>query len=513
MSNISGNKRIAKNSVFLYIRLAFVLLVSLYTTRVILKVLGVVDYGVFNVVGGFVSMFGFLNTSLVGAIQRYYNFEYSLNGGEGLKKVYTTSLIIQAVLSIIIVILLETFGLWYVNKILVVPPERMVAANFLFQTSILSMVIVIMQIPYSAAVVSFEKMDYYAFVGIIEVLLKLATVVVLPFINYDQLITYGAILLFITIIDFFLYFIYAKRKFENLQIVKPFQKDLFRSMLAFSGWNFFGTFAGLMMTQGLNMLLNFFFGPVVNAARGIASQIKAALQSFSLNLVQAFRPQLVDSYAKEDYKRTQNIMFVESKVCFALIATFLAPLLLELKFVLNLWLGNNFPEYTIEFTALILITMLVSTLNTPMSQVVHATGKMKIYQVVTSFITCSVIPISWGILKLGCSPISVFLAGLGVTIINQISSVFIVKKIFPYSIKNYLESVIVPCVIFLFILPVVPFIITRLMADGWTRFIVNCIITLIIDIPLVYFIILNKGEQQFAEHILKEKLFKNIINR
>ena len=242
----SNNKTIAKNTAFLYIRMIVVLLVSLYTTRVVLRVLGVVDYGVYNVVGGFVSMFGFLNTSLVGATQRYYNFETSRNGIEGLRKVYTASLVIQSLLALVILFLLETFGIWYVNHVMVVPPERVMAANFLFQFSTISLLLVIMQIPYSAAIVSFERMDYYALVGVIDVFLRLVIVIALPFFVFDKLILYGLFILSIGIVNYFLFYIYAKKNFLDLKIAKPISRALFKEMLSFSGWNVLGTFAGMM---------------------------------------------------------------------------------------------------------------------------------------------------------------------------------------------------------------------------------------------------------------------------
>lgn len=227
MQNIKvDNKRIAKNTAFLYVRMLFVLLVSLYTTRVVLQILGVEDYGVYNVVGGFVSMFGFLNTSLAGAIQRFYNYEVTKQGAEGIQKVYITSLIIQGMISVVLLLVLESFGLWYVNNVLVVSTDKIHAANILFQCSVLSMLLVIMQIPYSAAVMSFERMDFYAIVGIIDVFLKLAIVVVLPFVPYDKLITYGVLIFFVSLVNFFLYFAYVRKHFVEMSLRCVFCKEL-----------------------------------------------------------------------------------------------------------------------------------------------------------------------------------------------------------------------------------------------------------------------------------------------
>ena len=506
LDNASGNKRIAKNTVFLYLRMIVILLVSLYTTRVVLRVLGAEDYGVFNVVGGFVTMFSFLNTSLVGATQRFYNFETSKNGTDGLRRVYTTSLIIQTVLAICILLVLETFGVWYVNHIMVVPPNRISAANYLLQFSIVSLVLVILQNPYSAAVVSFERMDYYALVGIIEVLLRLLIVIVLPFISADKLIIYGVLILCTGIVNFLLYFVYAKKSFKNLKIIKPISKQLFVQMLSFSGWNMFGTFAGLMKTQGLNMLLNYFFGPIVNASRGISGQIMAALQGFSLNIVAAFRPQLVDSYALSNYERTRTIMFAESKICYSLVLTLLVPLILEIDFVLHLWLGNDVPEYTSVFSVIVLLIMLVSTLNTPLSQVIHATGKMKVYQLVTGSITCAIIPISWVFLKLGFSPTSVFIVSFFMTIINQVASIFVVRKAFPYSIKHYMQTVIIPCLIMSICLPILPSLWRMTMSEGFVRLFLVCLTDIVVASMLFFVIVLNSNERITAIQMIRKKI-------
>lgn len=499
------NKKIAKNTAFLYIRMLFVLFVSLYTTRVVLQVLGVEDYGVYNVVGGFVSMFGFLNTSLVGAIQRYYNFESSKNGDEGTQKVYITSLFIQGFLSIILLIALESFGLWYVNNVLVVPPDRLFAAKILFQCSVISLILVVMQVPYSAAVMSFEKMDFYALMGIIDVLLRLAIVIALPFIRHDKLVSYGLMIFLISVLDFVLYFIYAKKKFKALKFKVEFNGGLFKSMLSFTGWNVLGTFSGVLKGQGLNMLLNAFFGTVVNAARGIAYQIMTALQSFSLNIVAAFRPQLVDSYASGNYDRTRNIMFAESKICYTLMYVIAVPLVIELDFVLSKWLGPNVPEYTRQFTILVLAIMTVSTLNTPLTQTVHASGKLKSYMIVTSSITCAIVPLAWIALKLGFGPLSVFWVSFIMTFVNQAASLFVLRKIFPFSGKAYLIKVILPCVILSILLPIIPFVLSTLLEESFLRLFAVVSVDVIWAAIIIFAFVLNNQERSFVKSFIRKK--------
>ena len=241
MGDVSGNSRIARNTIFLYIRMAFVMIVTLYTSRVILQVLGVTDFGIYNVVAGFVSMFSFLNTSLTASIQRFYNYENGKNGSEGFHKVFSTSFYIQLFLGIIILVLLETVGLYYLNNHLVIPEGRLQAARYVFHMSSLSLLFVIMQVPYSAAIIAKEYMDYYAVVGIIDVLLKLVIVLLLPYVTADNLIIYSLALLIVTIVDFFLYFIYAKRKIREVKLDSSFNGSIFKEMMSFSGWSILGS--------------------------------------------------------------------------------------------------------------------------------------------------------------------------------------------------------------------------------------------------------------------------------
>lgn len=509
MQNIKvDNKRIAKNTAFLYVRMLFVLLVSLYTTRVVLRILGVEDYGVYNVVGGFVSMFGFLNTSLAGAIQRFYNYEVTKQGAEGIQKVYITSLIIQGMISIVLLLVLESFGLWYVNNVLVVSTDKIHATNILFQCSVLSMLLVIMQVPYSAAVMSFERMDFYAIVGIIDVFLKLAIVVVLPFVPYDKLITYGVLVLFVSFVNFFLYFVYVRKHFVEMSLRCVFCKELFFSMWSFSGWNVLGTFSGVLKGQGLNMLLNAFFGPVVNAARGVSYQIMTALQQFSLNIVAAFRPQLVDSYANGNYSRTKSIVFSESKICYNLMCLLVVPVIVELRFVLRMWLGENIPPNTIPFTILVLIIMTVSTLNTPLTQVVHASGKLRAYMIVTSVITFAIVPLSWFFLKMGNGPISVFVVSLVMTIVNQIASLFVVRNMLDYEIKEYVMEVVCPCIIMTLLLPLLPFLVHRMLNESVLRLCCVCVVDFIMGCVISYSMVLSEREKQIVRSYIKRKVVK-----
>lgn len=504
------NKRIAKNTLFLYLRMIVVLAISLYTTRVVLNVLGVIDYGIYNVVCGFVSMFAFINNSLSNGTQRFYNYNKGQRGADKIPLVYTSSLLIQVFIAIIIVLLLETFGLWYLNNKMIIPEDRMLAAFWIYQFSVLSLAFVVLQVPYTAAVLAFERMDYYAIVSILDVLLKLAIVLALPHIKADQLIFYGLFTLLVSITDFVMYYAYSKKHFsEKLHIIKIREWTTFKDISSFSGWNVFGTFAYMLKDQGLNILLNAFFGPVVNAAKGVAMQVNSALQGFSSNIVAAIRPQLVESYSAGNHSRVTNLMFSMSRLTFIMLFTLSLPVMIELNYMLKIWLSGEIPEYTMIFTELVLINMIISSMNTPLSQVVHATGKMKVYQVGTSIIICSILPISWVFLKMGYSPVPTFIVSIIVSIINQGVCLFLLRRIFPFSIRLYTYKVIVPCVVVSSLSLIIPLLITRFVEASFIRFCINTILTVVITCGLSYLVIMTKDEKNLVLGFLNRIIKRN----
>ena len=339
-------------------------------------------------------------------------------------------------------------------------------------------------------------MDYYAVVSIIDAFLKLSIVLVLPLIDADHLIIYGILSLLISVINFVLYAVYCRRVFPNeTTIVWGKDKTLLRDMTSFSGWNVFGTFAYMIKDQGLNVLLNSFFGPVVNAARGVAMQINGALQGFSTNIVAAIRPQLVQSYSAGNVSRVQNMMYSMSRLIFLMLFILSLPIMVELPYILRLWLSDNIPQYTVVFTDLVIVNMIITSMNTPLSQVVHATGKMKLYQIGTSITICMILPISFLFLKLGYSPISTFIVSIVISVINQLVCLFLLKKIFPYSIKSYVKGVIVPCLLLIVLAPIVPLVIHYYLNEGVIRLIVVVITSMAITGVLSYCLVLTKSEK------------------
>lgn len=494
--NSSNNKRIAKNTMFLYVRMLFALFVSLYTSRVVLKTLGVNDYGTYNVVAGFVSMFGFINATLSSSMQRFYNYEGTRYGQTGYYNVYCSGLVIHALLALLLFFVLESFGIWYVNKVMIIPAGRLFAANIVFQTSVISLIFVLLQIPYVGAILAVEKMDFYAIINIIDVVLKLVAVIFLPYLPYDKLVVYGILFLFITLFNFAIYFTYSKKIILKFRFKKPSERNLYHSILNFSGWNMIGTFAFLLKGQGLNILLNAFFGTVINAARGIANQVNSAISGFSANIFMAFRPQIVNSLAEGNFTRCNLLLFTESKICFCLFLLLMTPFALEIDYILNLWLGKDVPSYTNVFSLLVCADSLVCSLNTPISQVAYATGKIKKYQINSSVVNLCLLPVCWFCLLLGFDATAVFFITLFFSVINQFVCVVSLKKVFEFSIIAYFKKVIFPCMIATVIIPIIPFMIRCFIPSSFSRLFIIAVATILVFIPYVSFVVLNKIERR-----------------
>ena len=509
MEAISNNKRIAKNTIYLYIRMFFVLIVSLYTSRVVLSTLGVVDYGIYNVVSGFVSLFAFLNATLSASVQRFYNYEGTLNGFEGFRSVYIAALIIHIGLSIVIFLLLESFGIWYINNIMVLPPERLFAANVVFQTSVVSLLIVFLQAPYVGAIMAKQCMSFYAVVSIIDTILKLLIVLALPYIPYDKLLIYSFLALTTSLLDLSLYYFYSKSKFKEISFRFVINKPLLVRIIGFTGWNVIGTFAYMLKGQGINMLLNVFFGPVINAARGIAYQVEGAISGFSGNIAIAFRPQIVNNYAQNELDGTRNLIYTESRVCFMLIATLITPVFIDLKYILHLWLGDSIPDLTYSFTLLVLIDALVCSLNTPCTQIVQATGNIRKYQIGSTIVNLLLLPVCWIFLRFGFTPIIVFVLIILFSIANQIVCLLLANKTFPIDLNRYSNDVLVPCLFYLVLLPIFPLLIFYILDTTFLRFLLIGVSTLLAAAPLSYCFALSKSQRVELNTMIISKIKRN----
>lgn len=431
-----NNKRIAKNTLFLYFRMMFIILVSLYTSRVILKTLGVEDYGIYNVVGGFVSMFGFLNTAMSATTQRYITYSLGTENTAQLNKVFSNCVMTHILIALIVLLFAESVGLWFLFNKMIIPESRMTAAFVVFQCSVVSTVVLILSVPYNADIIAHEKMSAFAYISIVEVTLKLLVVCLLKFGGIDKLIFYGILLLIVQCSIRLIYGSYCKRHFEETKFRIIWDFSLFKEMLSFAGWNLWGGVSNIMYTHGVNLLLNLFFGPAVNAARGIAIQVQNAISQFANSFQMAINPQITKSYAQGDNAYMHKLVFRSSKFTFILLFILSLPIFTETDYILRLWLGTV-PNWTVVFLRLMLCIVIVDSVANPFMVSVAATGNVKLYQAVIGGTMLLIVPTSYVFLKLGGAPSVVFVTHLVFVVFTFILRLFIVKRMIHFSIKEY----------------------------------------------------------------------------
>lgn len=433
----------------------FMMAVQLYTSRVVLNTLGVEDYGIYNVVGGIVAMFGFLNAAMTTSTQRYITYELGKGNFERLKQVFTTSVNIHVIISIIVVILVETVGTWFLYNKMVIPADRMTAAMWVLQLSVLTTVIAIMSYPYNAAIVAHEKMSAFAYISVLEVVLKLAVVYLLTIWDIDKLILYAILIAAIQLGIRFCYSGYCAKHFPETKYYIYWDKPLFKEMLGFAGWNLWGNLAAILFTQGLNMLLNVFFGPVVNAARAVAVQVQNAIQQFANNFQMALNPQITKSYAVGQLDEMHKLIYRSSKFTFFLLFTICLPVVIEAPVILEIWL-KTVPDYTVIFLRIMIATMIIDATANPLMVSAAATGKVKVYQSVVGGILLAILPISYVVLKLGGAPWSVFLVHFCVCCTAYITRLFIIRPLIQLRIRTFVSEVIVRCILVAVIAVIIP---------------------------------------------------------
>lgn len=444
MSSSSNNTRIAKNTIFLYFRMILLMAVSLYTSRVVLSTLGIDDYGIYNVVGGFIGMFAFLNGAMAGCTQRFITIALGKGDKQNLKKVFSTCVITHGMIALIVFILAETIGLWFVLEKLVIPENRMMAAMVVYQCSIVSTMVMIMSFPYNADIIAHEKMSAFAYISIFEAFANLGVVYLLYIGLFDKLAFYAVLLLIVKVSVIVVYRIYCKRHFVESVFRWLFDKRLLKEMLSFTGWNLWGGIAGTLMGQGINVLLNIFFGPTVNAARGIAVQVQSAVQMFATNFQTALNPQMMKSYAMGELQAMYMLLFRSAKFTFMLLLCLMLPLMLAIDQILSLWL-KDVPPYTNVFVCLMLCISMVDAISNPFMTASAATGRVRLYQSIVGGVLLVIVPISYLILKMGGEPYSVFVVHLCIGVIAFIVRLLIVKKLIGFSIKDYICNALLPC--------------------------------------------------------------------
>ncbi len=512
MSDISeNNRRIAKNTLMLYARMVLMMIITLYTSRVVLNTLGIEDYGIYNVVSGIVVMFSFINSSMSSATQRYLTFELGRGNYNKLNKVFITSVNIHFLISALVLILAETIGLWLLFNKMIIPEERLNTAFWIYQCSILSTIVMFISVPYNATIIAHEKMGVFAYISIVEAVLKLFIAYLLLLISCDKLLLYGVMILIVQVIVRIVYGVYCRKHFRETQYHFDFNKNLFKEMIVFSGWNLWGSMAVVTFTQGLNILLNVFFGPTVNAARAVAVQVQGAINQFSTNFQAALNPQITKSYARNDLSYMRSLIFRSSRFTYMLLICICLPVFLEADMLLKIWL-NNVPDYSALFLRLIICITLIDAMSNPLMISVQASGKVKFYQSVIGGILLSILPLSYIVLKLGANPESVFIVHLFVCIIAFIVRLFIVSPIVKFSIFAYVKDVFYRCFISIIIAVAVPAFVKYFIIDNATLMnsIIVCFVSLISGLLSSFYITLTKQERTFIISKIKSVGHKNV---
>ena len=505
MSVNQDNKRVAKNTVYMYIRMAFSMLVGLYTSRVVLQVLGVEDYGLYNVIGGIISLFTVLNSALVNTTSRFMTVSLAKGEAQDTRQVFNMSSLLHFFVGVLIVILGETVGLWYLHNKLVVPEGRELAAEWLYQFTIVSAFLATLKVPYYATIIAHEKINVYAIVQIIEVVLKFVIVLLLKVAPFDKLIFYALLILLVTVLDFVINYIYCHRKFEEVKFLFYWSWKTFREILKFIGWAIVGNFSNMFYTQGINLMLNAFCGPAVNAARGIAVQVESVVRQFANNVQTAVNPQILKSYAVKEMDRMYYLITASSRVCFYLLFIISLPIFIETEFILSLWLGTV-PDHTVSFVRIILMSVLLDAFVNPMFTANLASGKLAIYHGTLAVLMYGFMFITYFTIKSTRIPESVFLCYLAASIIGYVMKIFIMNYQIGLKPKVYVKSALIPVIVVVVVSLIAPMLVHHFLVEGWADFLITSSVAVISVMFAVYAFGISKGEREFAMSYIKNKL-------
>ncbi len=501
------NKQIAKNAVALYFRTIITLLVSLYTSKVILEALGVEDYGIYNVVGGFVSMFALISNSIASAIQRFFTFELGKGDLERQSKVFSLSIWVLIGISLIIIIATETAGFWYVNKKMVIPEERISAALWVFHISVATFIINLISTPYSASIIAHEKMEVYAYQSIFDSILKLIICYFVMISPIDRLVFYSLLLLGVAVVDLLFYLWICGKNFSECRFKLLWDKSLFKEIFSFAGWSFIGNSAAILRTQGANLLLNSFGGPVVNAANGIANTICNAVTQFVNSFTQAFNPQITKRFATQEYNSLMKLLIYGSKYSYYLMFLMSLPIVLNAPFILKVWLGIV-PEHTVSFCRLSFLYLLVDSVSRPIITAKNATGDIRNYQIVVGGVLLLMLPLSYLGLEYGLPVEWVAISNVLTAMFAVVVRMVMLRGAFPeWSSILFVKKVLLNVLAVSAAASILPVLIYVILSEGTIKFILTSIISVICTINAVLFI----GCDDEERHVLFSKIHEIII--
>lgn len=505
MSPSENNKRIAKNTLMLYIRMILVMGVNLYIVRVVLQILGEIDYGVYNVVAGVVGMFSFFSGTMSSASQRFFAFELGKNNKEKLKKTFSVTVTIYLCIAVVVLILAEPIGLWFLNNKMSIPADRMTAANWVFQFSILSFLMTMFAIPYKSVIIANEKMSIFAYISVFEVGFRLLLVLSLTMLEFDKLIVYAFLMFCVAGTTTLVYKLFCQKYFSESKYIFVRDAPLFKTILSYSGWNMFGSLASVMNNHGVNILLNLFFGPAVNAARGIAFQFSNALNQFVQNFVLAIKPQVTKYYATGDSKNMISLVFGSSKFSFFLLLILTTPFLLDPSFIMNLWL-TQVPEYLVIFLQLIIVNTLVESLSYSLLTAAQAVGKMKRYQLIVGVTMLMNVPVSYFFLQAGYEPQVTLYIGIVISFLALCLRLFMLARLIPLSIIGFFRFVFFRVMIVVLTSTVPLFYFVSFFPESKIRFVVSAVGGILFTTLSVVCVGVSKNERNSLWLYVKTKL-------
>ena len=484
------------------------MVVSLYTSRVVLRTLGFEDFGIYNVVGGFVGMLAFLNSAMAASTQRFLTFELGNGTKESVNQIFSLSIKLHFFLAILAFIVAESLGLWFINTQLVIPETRNIAMNAVFQFSLLSLILNICSVPLTAVVLSKERMEIFAYISILDVLLRLVIAYVISSCTYDHLVVYSILLTFVSVINISIYIWVLNRRFKDIRYVKYWDRSKLQEMTSFAGWNMFGVFAGISYNQGINILLNMFFGVIVNAARSICYQVIGAVNQLVTNFQLALNPPITKSYAKGDIGGAIKLVGTSSKFSFLLLLFVIVPVWIYMPLILSLWLGE-YPNYTVQFVRLVLIEALINSLSGPLQIIAQATGKIKKYQIIVGIILMSVLPITYVLFSLGLSPMSTFVSSIIIALIALIGRLAIIKEIVPFfSAKRFFVQIVFRTIITGAIVFAFSLLLSNFMNDSIAALALTFIINAILIISFGWICSLSGNEKDMVIAFVRTKILK-----
>lgn len=503
-----NNKRIAKNTIALFIRMLAIMLISLYTSRLVLKSLGVTDFGIYNVVGGFVAMFSIISNSISSSISRYITYSLGKGDEKSLRIIFSSSLNMLYLICLFLFIILETGGLWFLNYKMVIPEGRLYAANWVFQISLITFFIDIIAMPYNALIIAHERMAVFAYIGIAEALGKLCVALLIAFSPIDRIIYYALLMAVVAILVRLLYSFYCRRHFEESKYFFIINMPLIKDMFIFAGWNFFGISSSMLADQGVNLILNIFFGPVVNTARGLALQVSGAVTSFSSNFMTALNPQITKSYAADEKEHYIDLVCRGAKFSFFLMYIFALPVFFTTTYLLHLWLGRV-PEHTVNFVRLILINSLFSILSNTLVTLLMATGKIKTYQILVGGFRFIILPIDYVLLMKGFPPESVFFVTIAVEIGCLWFRLYRLKVQIEFPIKVFVTRVLIVIMMSTFLSCLIPYYVhSKVSISPVIDFLIVSTICILSSISCIYRIGLTFGERVFFLNKIKGVISK-----